>query len=322
MSKLNNYKDDLNQRYWKYQKAQFPNDLGYFERPMAQDGRPPVFIRNESWRNVIIKPNENQEEAKRLFSLIPEGERHTWYGSMNSSQALAQSVFGNLAVHNMLDSLSDVKSDDGLSLFGEAKLASDKFCMEYRVDYLGEPRSTSLDGLISGEYQVAIECKFTETEVGMCSRPLLTKTASNYERDYCDGTYSFQKERMSRCSLTERGVLYWRYLPQLFKWENDVDYIPCPLNKNYQLVRNILAAGVQKNGEVSAENGHVVLIYDERNPAFQDNGDGSIAYHQTRDGLREPKLLRKCSWQRITSHLRVEKVLPWLTDSLAQKYGL
>jgi len=43
--------------------------------------------------------------------------------------------------------------------------------MEYTVGYLNEPRPTSLDGFISGDYQVAIECTLLEREVGTCSRP-------------------------------------------------------------------------------------------------------------------------------------------------------
>jgi len=42
--------------------------------------------------------------------------------------------------------------------------------MEYKVDYLGEPVH-QLDGYFSGDYQIAIECKLSETEFGTCSRP-------------------------------------------------------------------------------------------------------------------------------------------------------
>ena len=61
MRKSKTLNEDLNQRYWDYQKAQFPNELNYFERPFSYDGRPPVFIQNESWRNVIINPDADQK---------------------------------------------------------------------------------------------------------------------------------------------------------------------------------------------------------------------------------------------------------------------
>jgi len=194
--------------------------------------------------------------------------------------------------------------------------------MEYKVNHLGEPRRTSLDGFIAGQYQVAIECKFTEPEVGTCSRPLLKPSTSNYETDFCDGTFTQQRGRKERCTLTEIGVLYWKYIPKLFKWTNDTDLISCPLRKNYQLVRNILAVCVQSNGDVSPENGHMVIIYDERNPAFQKGGNGWVAVEETQQALRDSRLLRKCSWQRIVRHLRDKSVLPWLTRQLELKYGL
>lgn len=316
---MKDYKADLSQRQWEYQKSP---QFSLFERPYAQDGRPPVFVRNESWRNVIINPTASQQEIDRLLALVPEGEKHKWFGSMNSSQALAQSVLGNLFIHDSLHYLSELKDDEGMDLFGNAKISSDNFEMEKKIDYLGEPRQTSLDGYISGDYQIAIECKFTEAEVGPCSRPQLTPKDSNYESDYCDGTYSVQKARKMRCSLTERGILYWRYVPQLFKWTIDSDLNPCPLNKNYQLVRNILAAGVKPDRTVSLNDGHAILIYDERNPAFQQGGNGLIAYTETRMALQEPTMLRKCSWQRVVQHIREKDILSWLTENLSLKYGL
>jgi hypothetical protein len=316
------YKADLNRRYWEYQKSQFSNGLSFFERPYAQVGRPPVFIPSESWRNIIINPEASQQENHDLLEMVPVGERHKWFRSLSSSQALAQSILGNLKISNALHILSKLKDDEELDLFGKAQISSGNFEMEHKVDYLGEPRSTSLDGYVSGDYQIAIECKLSETEFGTCSRPRLTPTASNYERDLCDGTYSIQRARKERCSLTGIGVLYWRYVPSLFKWKNDIDHLPCPLNKNYQLVRNILAAGVKPDGTVTANNGHSVLIYDERNPAFQQGGDGLIAYIETRKALHEPTMLRKCSWQRIVQHMREKSILSWLTEHLALKYGL
>ena len=316
------YKEDLVNRYWAYQRTIFPTMEDYFERPYAPNGRPPVFKKPKAWKNVIAKPDVKQEEANRLLSLLPERERHKWFRSMNSSQALAQSVFGNLTIYNHINCLTGLTDDSGEPLLGKVQVSYENFHMEYEVNYLGEPRSTSLDGFISGKYQVAIECKFTETEVGLCSRPLLRRSDSNYDSDYCDGTYVQQRGRMTRCSLTDIGVLYWNYIPQLFVWQNDADLVPCPINKNYQLVRNILAACVRSDGSVSPEYGHVVLIYDERNPAFQQGGNGFTAFEQTRNALKVPGLLRKCSWQRIINHLRHETIIPWLAEQLELKYGL
>ena len=316
------YKAELNQRFWEYQKSQFPEWQKFFDRPFAQDMRPPVFRINGAWRNVMVKPDASQQEIDRLLTLLPESDRHKWFRSMNSSQALAQSVLGNLAVYGFLSSLAELLADDGMALLGKAQVLSDNFAMEFKVDYLGELRPTGLDGYIGGDYRVAIECKFTESEVGTCSRPRLTPADSNYDSKYCNGTYTKQRARKERCSLTEIGVLYWRYIPQLFRWNSEQDLVPCPLNANYQLVRNILAIGVRPDGQVSPANGHVVLIYDERNTAFQKGGEGFIAFTETRQALREPTMLRKCSWQRIVQHMRNKGILSWLTEQLALKYGL
>jgi hypothetical protein len=315
------FKADLNIRYWHYQQSNYPDVEKFFEHPLGLNGHPPVFLPSESWRNVIINPIANQQEINELLALVPDGEKHKWFRSMNSSQALAQSVLGNLKINNTLHYLSTIKDDSGLDLFGNAELSSDNLTLEYKVDYLGEPRSTSLDGYITGDYRIAIECKFTEAEIGTCSRPRLTPNNSNYEKDYCNGTFSIQKRRNERCSLTEVGVLYWRYVSDLFNWKNDADLNPCLLYKNYQLVRNLLAVGVKSDGSVSVNNGHAVLIYDERNPAFQKGGDCDIVYSETKNALRESKMLRKCSWQRIIRLLRDQNILPWLTQNLEFKYG-
>lgn len=314
------YKADLLQRYWKYHETQFANKQALFDPRYIKPASPPVFTRCQAWRNVIINPNANLKEIDQLLDLVPDGERHKWFRSMNSSQALAQSVLGNLAINDSLHYLSEIKDDEGMDLFGKAQISSDNFAMEYKVNYLGEPhsRSTSLDGYVSGDYRIAIECKFIETEVGPCSH---AKSTSKNPKPPCDGTYSMQGGK-ERCLLTERKRKYWQYVPQLFEWKSDSDLFPCPLNKNYQLVRNVLAVGVKPDGTVSANNGHVILIYDERNPAFLEGGDGLIAYEETRIALRKPTMLRKCSWQRIVQYLREQNILPWLTENLALKYGI
>lgn len=317
------YKDELVNRYWAYQQLFFTEVEDYFERPFAPDGRPPVFLNHQAWHNVISKPDTSQAEIKQLLALLlPVRERHKWFRSMNSSQALAQSVLGNLAIYNHLPCLNELNDDEGEPLLGKAQVSPENFVMEYKVNHLSEPRCTSLDGFISGAYQVAIECKFTEAEVGACSRPSLRQADSNYNTDWCDGSFTRQRGRQERCSLTEIGVLYWKYVPELFEWQNDINLKPCPLHKNYQLVRNILAACIRPDGTISPESGHVVLIYDERNPSFQTGGDGFSAFIQTRQALKVAGLLKKCSWQRIVRHLKKKAILHWLTEQLELKYGL
>ena len=298
-----------------------PEDFKYLDHPRGLYGRPPVFLPRESWRNIIANPDADQDEITVLLDMVPKSEQHKWYRSMNSSQALTQSVFGNLKLANSLNILSELKDDEVLDLFADADLSSENLSLEHKVDYLGEPRPTSIDVFISGSYQIAIECKFTEVEIWTCSRPRLRLVDGYYQSQFCNGTYSFQRGRSKRCSLSELGIKYWDYVPNFFNWENDRDLNPCPLNKNYQLVRNIQAAGVKPDGKASSLNGHVVMIYDERNPAFQPGGKGFSAYSETKNSLIEPKMLRKCSWQKIINLLREKNVLSWQTEQLNLKYG-
>jgi len=182
------FKDDLNRRDWEYQESHFPDWQNYFERPYAEDGRPPVFRCDEAWRNVTIDPQADLTEINRLLALIPSPDRHRWFRSMNSSQALAQSILGNLAIRGLLHRLAELR-DDGDALLREADASPGNFQMERKVAHLREPRQTSLDGYISGHYRVAIECKFTGAEVGACSRPHLRPGDPSFECQRCDGDY-------------------------------------------------------------------------------------------------------------------------------------
>jgi hypothetical protein len=97
----------------------------------------------------------------------------------------------------------------------------------------------------------------------------------------------------------------------------------CPLHRNYQLVRNVLAVCVGSDGIASPTNGHAVLIYDERNPAFMRDGDGDTAYRETKGALRPEyaHVLRRCSWQTLVEELRREPQTAWLAAELNIKYG-
>lgn len=314
------YKESLEQgfgKYWDRKKSS-----GAFSADMLDSehglGRLPVFKTEDAERNVLTKPDATEKDKRRLLSLIPERKRHKWFRSMSSSQALALSLFGNLVVYGQLDWLQDLKDDDGKAVFGTADLSAYNFSMEHEIGMLNEPRPTSLDVFLSGRYRVALECKLSETEVGPCSRPRLKKDST----EYCDGSYSIQGGRKSRCALTEVGVRYWDYVPKLFKWSVDKDYAKCPLKDNYQLVRNVLAACVREDGVASPGNGHAVLVYDERNPSFADGGKGAEAFRFTRETLQDSQNLRKISWQRIGSFMKQNDLLKWLTDAIGDKYGI
>lgn len=280
----------------------------------ARLSRPPVFKYQMADQNVLQNPTASLAQHQAVLALIPTTKRHRWFASMRSSQALAQSVFGNVAVYGLLNALGSILTESGTPFLVPGRINME---LESRVSHLNEPRPTELDVLVRHSdtgYRVALECKLSEKDIGTCSRTKLPSA----EPQSCNGSYTFQCNRRARCPLTALGITYWEHVPKLFRWKADQDLSLCPLKDNYQLVRNVLATSIDEHGAVRP--GHVVLIYDARNPAFQ-SGHGHRAFEAVRVALLEPERLRKCSWQTIVGHLRTLKALSWLTDELKHKYG-
>ena len=127
------------------------------------------------------------------------------------------------------------------------------------------------------------------------------------------------------CILSGLGIKYWEFIPQLFNdsWSTDITETPCPLRMPYQLVRNILIACV-RDGKADPKNGHAVLLYDQRNPAFQVGGKGRKAFDQVRDGLKDENknLMQECTWQQIVGAIRKDTEMSWLVAALRDKYGI
>lgn len=314
------YTEDLHRRFWTYAKAAFTVGDDVFDPRQVEGRSPPVFRPELAERNVLLPPGAGGNLGAATLAAIPAGARHRWFASMKSSQALAQSVFANLAVLDRLDALEGLVADDARPAFFEGA-AGCRLTLEHQVSTLGELTPTSLDVLIDGPQRIAVEVKFAETGFGRCSRPSLKPGDRTYLRDFCDGSYSVQRSRQTRCALTERGILYWRFVPHLFTWSAADDCRPCPLDCTYQLIRNVLAVCVGDDGVVDPGRGHVLVVYDNRNPAFQPGGAGDAAWIVATGALRFPHLLRRVSWQCLAGHLRRFTDLAWLTTALADKYG-
>jgi hypothetical protein len=312
MSEYHDYKSELVDRFWGYQESNFKDRQDLFERPFAPDGRPPVFHRDKAGYNVIVERGLPDDVQNKVLNQIPREKWHKWFHSMASSQALTQSIFGNLIVLNKIDCLFELKGDNGKPLFF-TDTVEDIF-LEFEVNYLGEPRPTNIDVFFKGDHRVAVECKLTEKEVGPCS--------AGRGKEECDGRYAKQMGRPVRCLKTYMDIKYWEYIPRLFYWSPDVDHSPCPLLDTYQLVRNILSACVREDGKLDIDNGHAVLLYDERNPAFKKGGDGHMAWETVREALKYPALLQKCTWQEVMKVLRQDSEVEWLTAEVKEKYGL
>jgi hypothetical protein len=120
--------------------------------------------------------------------------------------------------------------------------------------------------------------------------------------------------------LSARGIAYWQHIPALFRWE-DIDHVPCPVRVPYQLVRNVLAACVQPDGTVDTAGVFVVLLIDNQNPAFQENGDGRQAFETVRRALREPGMLHWCTWQDVVAAMRQDMRMAGFAGEIHNKYG-
>lgn len=308
---MSKYIDDLVKHFWKYKNNYFKGRENVFDPRYISEDKAPVFLPSYYSENILLD-EMSQNMRQKVIAQIKTDQHHKWFRSMKSSQALAQSVFANLKVSKKIGVLTDLKRDDGRPLFNIDPGRFDNIKLEYTVDYLGEitPRQTSIDVFFDNDYRVAVECKLAESEVGSCSRPRLKKD----DPEYCDGN------RKKCCLLTKRKIKYWKYIPELFIWSDGIDLKPCPIHYTYQLVRNILAVSV-RGDIVDDQKGHVVLLYDDRNPAFQQNGKGWDAWQIVKKSLKNPALLQRCTWQQIVLNMSKDKDLSGLVNLLQQKYG-
>ena len=317
------YLSDLFLRLWAYRRSTF-GDSDYFDRPVSDtQKRPPVFKPLHVDKNVLVRPGSSRVERSAVVRTLARQKRQHYFASMRSSQALTQSVFGNLKVGKQLDCLLDLQDENGLNLF---PIAAPEACsLEHEVDYLGEAKraQTSIDVMFIKGYRIAVECKLAEDKFGTCSRPDLKDDDPQYLTDFCNGSYTVQMNRAERCALTSKAIRYWEFVPQLTSWSADVDHVPCPLRSTYQIIRNLLAACVSPMPRLTFDppNGHAVVIFDARNPAFLQDGEAHSALLATKTSLKDPSRIRKCSWQQIADAMRRNPRLAWLTDALHLKYG-
>jgi hypothetical protein len=224
MSSQAAYREDLHRRFWDYRRTSFAAESDLFDPSHSEGKSPPVFRREFAERNLLLPSTAGSGIGAAITAMITKRQR--WFASMSSSQALAQSVFAGLATLGRLDALENLASRDGYPAFFEtADLYQLK--LEHQVATLGEPsRSrTFLDVFFNGPRKVAVEVKFTETKFGRCSRPRLRPKDAGFAQYHCDGSFSVQRDRLSRCSLSERGILYWQFLPQFFTWSATQDHV-------------------------------------------------------------------------------------------------
>ena len=314
--KYSDYLANLRETWWTWAGTRATGQLN----GNKSSSRPPVFTKDFADHNIITP--DDAANTRNTIKLIPRRQRHRHFGSMRSSQALAQSVFGGLVVAHRLDLLERITADCGQPAFGMCP-ANAEAEFEFEVDWLGEPRRTSVDVLFrTPEYRVSVECKFTEQDFGQCSRPALKPGKPSYEKQFCNGDYMHQLGRASRCSLTEIGVTYWDHVPQLFNWSVSTDHAPCPIRKNYQLVRNAIAACSRIDKTADPLLGHVLVVYDQRNPEFTPGGAAYAQFVATSNTAVDKGLLRKVSWQSLVEVISKEPEFDWLVHGLRDRHRI
>ena len=214
-----NYGDNLLNRFKSYREKYFSKQDELFH-----DDYNWVFKKKYANFNLF---NPHQE------ILLPVDRRHRWFHSMISSQAFTVSVFGTIIQRDDLCLLNDIQDDSGEPL--QVLRLDGKPEFDYPANTLNEPILTQVDLFILGiKGNVAIECKLTEQKVGSCAQ--VTKGE-------CNGSYTEQTGRKpgERRYLIEIGGDYWKYIPELFSWRNDTDYIICMyLARIYQSLINEL----------------------------------------------------------------------------------
>lgn len=205
------------------------------------------------WPNNIICDEvveyickEQKKHAKQSPFIL-----HKYVHHGLSSQAMAFNLLGPLIERNDFAPLQAALARIGIAWSGEVFDA--RFEYEDRDIFnedVGQP--TSIDVFLAGkDNSLFIEVKLSEKEFGGCS--ILAGGD-------CEGRNPYP-DKLGSCYLHHIGRKYWIALKEhdfsharLFKGEI------CPFAKYYQFFREVLFALHQK--------GTLVLLHDERNPAF------------------------------------------------------
>lgn len=108
------YEDALHRALWLWADKHHRDELDGGSRLK----RPPVLAKEAASRNVLVPSQRSKADGIR--AAIREGQRHRWFRSLKSSQALTQSVFGAIRTFDCLDLLQDVPAECGRPAFCES----------------------------------------------------------------------------------------------------------------------------------------------------------------------------------------------------------
>ena len=206
----------------------------------------------------------------------PDIAIHDYVGHIASSQALCWNIVIPMKKHDnftsLFETLSKAFQAGGLD-FGFNFGIETTAVLELNVgEDLGEGRlATSIDlYLRTSEGRVcAVEFKLTEPNFGVCKL---------FRSKKCDGIYgspnNVQVNGEYMCYLAKIGRRYWQLGGQYNLLDPTKVNDPCPLNKYYQALRNLLVAKKRAGESLGKEvRGIFVLAADDRNDAFWGSGN-------------------------------------------------
>jgi hypothetical protein len=252
---------------------------------------------------------------ENLAEFIPAHNRHRWFRSMLSSQALAVSVIGTIVERDGPALLSELRCEDSLPLLPDQH-GFQLVGFEYAPTWLERgKRKSQIDAFLeSPGWRLAIECKLTEQDIGHCQMSKDGEAQSAYRDlpgfDFCH-------------RVKFNGATYWSYWQQISS--NPIPAVcseECPLHRTYQMARNVICAGLDpKTGEFDGL-GTALLLYDQRNPSFQPAGDAFQSCTMLKSTLKNISALRTATWQSLAGLLRFAGTYEDLLDYLDLKYGI
>jgi hypothetical protein len=180
---------------------------------------------------------------------------------VNSSQAIAIDVFGTIKNSSEKGAiLTALARQCGIIDDGPWELELE--CID-NSNRLAEKTPTQIDVVAIGDRSIlAIECKFTERG-GSCSQTKLISIGGRKVRQ-CTGNYEPQTNPRSgkegRCSLTQKGIGYWKGIPEIFGIDSEQDHMPCPFKgEAFQWMRNTVLA--HQIATESGRSGRVVAAF-------------------------------------------------------------
>ncbi len=224
---------------------------------------------------------------------------------MASARALAISTFGTLARREDLALLAQVHGDDGVPPLSPAEAGAATLDLQRPLDGLAAPRPGGVDLWLGDEgLQLAVLPRLLERGLPGCPEP---------RRGRCNGSY-----RPEAC----RYAASWRDLARLTGWQAARPQQPCPLAGAFVLARALLAAAAPAPARAPAPRRAVLLVYDDRNPAFRRGSRADGLFAALQQALPPTAILRRTTWQALATAMAGSDWYADLLEYLAVKYGI